>query len=162
MYRLNLLIPWIFLGFVALMIYGVDQFVMVDIKIKKMYEFRERQSLLNIVLDEEWNWYQRSAALEMAFSLKCGIDDPWIPKVMRSSNINFRQSLMRGCLQNPPDKIPSNLIENLLQDNYSYIKYRTLQYIKKHDLLDRYRSSIIKLRQDPSSMVSNLANDINF
>ena len=162
MYRLNLLLPWIFLGFVTLTMYGVEHFVMIDIKIKKMYELKDRQSLLSIVMDEEWNWYQRSAALEMAFSLKCGINDPWITKIMSSGNINFRQSLMRGCLQNPPDKIPSNLIENLLQDNYSYIKYRTLQYIKKHDLLDRYRSSIIKLRQDPSSMVSNLANDINF
>ena len=162
MYRLNLLLPWIFLGFVALVVYGIDQFVIIDAKIQKMYELKERQSLLSIVIDDEWNWYQRSAALEKAFELQCNKHDPWIPKIMSAGNINFRQSLMKGCLKNPPSEIPPNLIEQLLQDKYSFIKYRTIQYVKKYDLVDRYRSSIIKLRKDPSSMVSNSANNIKF
>ena len=57
---------------------------------------------------------------------------------------------MKGCLKNPPSEIPPNLIEQLLQDKYSFIKYRTIQYVKKYDLVDRYRLSIIKLRKDPS------------
>ena len=162
MYRLNLLLPWIFLGFVALVMHGVDQFVIIDVKLRKMYQLKERQSLMSVVADEKWNWYQRSAALEMAFSLECESDDPWIPKVVSSGNINFRQALMKGCLQNTPEKIPSNLIESFLRDNYSYIKYRTIQYLIKHDLSESYRSSIIKLRKDPSSMVSNLAKSIKF
>ena len=162
MYRLNLFLPWIFLGFVALIAYGIDQFVIVDSKITKMYQLEERESLLNIVSDEKWNWYQRSAALEMAFAIRCKVEDPWIQRVMNSSNINFRQSLMKGCLRKPPNQIPSNLIEQLLQDKYSYIKYRTIQYIENHKLVERYRSSIIKLRKDPSSMVSNLAKNISF
>ena len=56
-----------------------------------MYEFKERQSLLSIVVDDEWNWYQRSAAFEKAFELKCNKYDPSIPKIMSAGNINFRQ-----------------------------------------------------------------------
>ena len=67
---------------------------------------------MSVVADEKWNWYQRSAALEMAFSLESvRVMTPWIPKVVSSGNINFRQALMKGCLQNTPEKIPSNLIE---------------------------------------------------
>ena len=162
MYRLNLFAPWILLGFVALIVHGIDQFVIVDSKILRMHQLEERESLLSIASDEHWNWYQRSAALEMAFALECKSGDAWIKRVMNSHNINFRQSMMKGCFQKLPSEIPQSLIEQLLQDQYSYIKYRTIQYVSKHELTPDYRLLILKLREDPSSMVSNLAKDIHF
>lgn len=162
MYRLNLVLPWALLLSIILFVHLVQSYVIVHSEIMQAFEKYNRAELLNIAVDQNWNWYQRSAALELAFALKCGQDDPLVERLLSSNNINFRQALMKGCLRHPPEKLPVKLIEQLLWDHYSYIKFFTINYIKRHNLSEYYRGRLIELRDDSSTMVANLARGLSF
>lgn len=160
MYRLNIILPWVLVLIVACFILFLREYVFVRAVIKESFEKGNRQALLDCVGDESLNWYQRSAALEYMFALKCDDSNSIIEKILSSPNINFRQALMKGCLRHSPDRLSPDLIDKLLLDNYSYIKYRAVKYVQSNGLQKRYVIRLQELRNDSSSMVASLATEI--
>lgn len=160
MYRLNIIVPWVLVLTAACFILFLKEYVFVRPVIKESFDKGNSQALLDCVKDESLNWYQRSAALEYMFVLKCEDSDANITKILSSGNINFRQALMKGCLSHSPEKIPPSMLSRLLLDDYSYIKYSTIKYIRTHKLQRQYHIRLMELRNDSSSMVANLASEI--
>jgi len=133
-----------------------SRYVRVDPLITKAFENRDLQALKSLAGSSEFNWYQRSSAIEKYSSLNCEKEDPFLRSVLISSDTSMRRAALEGCFAHSSRKVDW-VIPIGLKDPYSFNRYQTLHFLSEGKNPRRFRIFILPLREDGSTMVSNEA-----
>lgn len=152
-------LPWLLLISFFLLLYAVKNFVIVDSSIKKAVIDENRQLLSQIFKSSEWNWYQRSKALQGYASIECSSGDEVLTSRLVWSDTSFRLAMLEGCRQHE-FSVHQWIYPELLKDHYSYIKFLSLERVQKEGRHKTFQNDLFRLVQDSSTMVQNKAKEM--
>lgn len=152
-------LPWLMLISFFLLLYSIKNFVIVDSSIKKALVKKDREFLSQIFSSTDWNWYQRSKALQAYASIECLPKDEVLISRQVWSDTSFRLAMLEGC-QEHDFSVHEWIYPELLKDNYSYIKFISLERIQNEGRHKTFQEDLFRLVEDSSTMVQNKAKEM--
>lgn len=159
MYRFLTILPFFILFLATGWGFLYTNYVKVDQRIIDAFKNKRSDELRSIVLNREFNWFQRTSAIEKYAQLGCYAEDSFIRMVLGSPDTSLRRGVLAGCLTHSP-KIVEWLIPLGLRDAYSFNRYQTLYSLRRDADYLRFEDMVRRLAEDSSSMVSNEANEL--
>ena len=159
MYRFLSILPFSILILASCWGLVYKNYVKVDSRVEKAFHAKSSDILRSIVIDHQFNWFQRTSAMERYAQLACSRSDSFLRQVLEGTDISLRRGALAGCLTQSIEKI-GWVIPLGLQDSYSFNRYQTLRYLRSGEQHSRFQALVEPLTRDSSSMVSNEAREL--